>query len=72
MNRSFMCGVADACIFQLKGDTFPSVDPGGKVFVQRRGHGVVYVFCLCTNSCACSCDVLLILTAFPSSRGTGL
>lgn len=31
------------CMHQLKGDTFPSVNPGGKVFVQRRGHGVVYV-----------------------------
>ena len=29
---------------ELKGETLPSITPGGHVFVQRRALGVVYVF----------------------------
>jgi hypothetical protein len=28
----------------LKGETLPSIFPGGQVFVQRRAHGVMYAF----------------------------
>jgi acyl-CoA reductase-like NAD-dependent aldehyde dehydrogenase len=38
----------------LKGEMLPSIVPGGQVFVQRRAHGVMYVFviwdCLCCGA----------------------
>ncbi|KAI0292402.1 aldehyde dehydrogenase [Russula brevipes] len=36
-----LASVADM-VGELKGETLPSVLPGGQVFVQRRAHGVVY------------------------------
>ncbi|KAI0315591.1 aldehyde dehydrogenase [Amylostereum chailletii] len=33
---------AASLVSALKGETFPSVAPGGHAFVQRRAHGVIY------------------------------
>jgi acyl-CoA reductase-like NAD-dependent aldehyde dehydrogenase len=38
----FLKGVA-CMVNELKGETLPSVVPGGQVFIQRRAHGVMYV-----------------------------
>ncbi|TFY71895.1 hypothetical protein EVG20_g1109 [Dentipellis fragilis] len=34
-----------AMVNELKGETFQSVVPGGQVFIQRRGQGVIYSMC---------------------------
>ncbi len=39
-----------ACLVnELKGETLPSVVPGGQVFIQRRALGVVYVLPSCSS-----------------------
>jgi acyl-CoA reductase-like NAD-dependent aldehyde dehydrogenase len=38
-----LMGVA-TLVSNLKGETLPSIVPGGQVFVQRRAKGVMYVF----------------------------